>query len=91
MFQKARLRAVVVFVLSIISEAKVNLQKLSLSGVAKVKPESVYKHFSRLMIWVVQAKIDFGSLILKLCKKADSCDLILCSVWPEIFKVLPTK
>lgn len=78
LFHKARLRAVAIFVLSIISEATVNLQKLSLSGIAKVKPESVYKRFSRLLIWVVWAKIDFGSLILKLSKKVDSSDLILC-------------
>lgn len=78
LFHKARLRAVAIFVLSLISEATVNLQKLSFSGVAKVKPESVYKRFSRLLIWVVSAKIDFGSLILKLSKKMNGCDLILC-------------
>lgn len=63
---KARLRAVALFVLSLISEATVNLQKLALSGLATVQPDSVCKRFSRLLIWVASAKIDFGKLILKL-------------------------
>ena len=62
-FHKARLRAVAIFVLSLISEATVNLQKLSLSGIVKVKPDSVRKRFSRLLIWLASAKIDFGRLV----------------------------
>ncbi len=63
---KARLRAVALFVLSLISEATVNLQKLALSGLTAVQPDSVCKRFSRLLIWAALAKIDFGKLILKL-------------------------
>ena len=55
---KARLRAVALFVLSLISEATVNLQKLALSGLIAAKPDSVCKRFSRLLIWVAAAKID---------------------------------
>ena len=65
-FHKARLKAVAIFVLSLISEATVNLQKLALSGVVTVKPDSVCKRFSRLLIWLASAKIDFGRLVLKL-------------------------
>ena len=63
---KARLRAVALFVLSLISEATVNLQKLALSGLASVQPDSVYKRFHRLLFWLASAKIDFAELILKL-------------------------
>lgn len=78
LLHKARLRAVAIFVLSIISESTVNLQKLSLSGISKVKSESVCKRFSRLLIWVVSAKIDFGRLVLQLTQKADCLGLTLC-------------
>ena len=67
-----------IFVLSLISEATVNLQKLSLSGIVKVKPDSVRKRFSRLLIWLTSAKIDFGRLVLKLTKQQNCNDLLLC-------------
>jgi transposase len=76
---KARLTAVAIFVLSLISEATVNLQKLSLSGIVdNVKADSLYKRFSRLLIWVMSAKINFGQLVLKLTGQLDSNELILC-------------
>lgn len=75
---RARLAAVAIFVLSLISEATVNLQKLSLSGIATVKPDSVCKRFSRLLFWLAAAKIDFGSLVLKLTNRLESNDLLLC-------------
>ena len=61
---KARLRAVALFALSLISEATVNLQKLALSGLIAAKPDSVCKRFSRLLIWVAAAKVDFAELFL---------------------------
>ena len=75
---KARLRAVALFVLSLISEATVNLQKLALSGLTAVQPDSVCKRFSRLLIWVASAKIDLGKLILKLTPLPDTSEFILC-------------
>lgn len=75
---KARLRAVALFVLSLISEATVNLQKLALSGIAGVKPDSVCKRFSRLLAWVTISKIDFGELFLRLAQRLDCNDLLLC-------------
>ena len=75
---QARLRAVAIFVLSLISEATVNLQKLALSGLVAVKPDSVCKRFSRLLTWVAAAKIDFGELFLKLAQGLDCNELLLC-------------
>jgi hypothetical protein len=75
---KARLRAVALFVLSLISEATVNLQKLALSGLVAVKPDSMCKRFSRLLIWVAAVKIDFGGLILKLMPPCPEDKFILC-------------
>ena len=75
---RARLAGVAVFVLSLISEATVNLQKLSLSGIATVKPDSVFKRFSRLLFWLAAAKIDFGHLVLKLTHRLEGNDLLLC-------------
>ena len=40
---RARLTVIAIFVLSLTSEAMVNLQKLALSGVATVKIDSVHK------------------------------------------------
>lgn len=67
-----------IFVLSLISEATVNLQKLSLSGIVEIKPDSLCKRFSRLLAWVATAKIDFGQLVLKLTQQLDANDLLLC-------------
>ena len=75
---KARLRAVALFVLSLISETTVNLQKLALSGLATAKPDSVCKRFSRLLTWVATAKIDFAELFLKLAPELNGNELILC-------------
>lgn len=75
---KARLRAIALFVLSLISESTVNLQKLALSGFAAVKPDSVCKRFSRLLVWIATAKIDFGTLILKLAQPTEAREFILC-------------
>ena len=75
---QARLRAVAIFVLSLISEATVNLQKLALSGLVAVKPDSVCKRFSRLLTWVAAAKIDFGELFLKLAQGLGCNELLLC-------------
>ena len=75
---KARLRAVALFVLSLISEATVNLQKLALSGLTSVQPDSVCKRFSRLLIWVTCAKMDLGKLILKLTPLPQTSEFILC-------------
>lgn len=66
------------FVLSLISEATVNLQKPALSGLTEVQPDSVCKRFSRLLIWVASAKIDLGKLILKLTPLPRTGEFILC-------------
>ena len=75
---KARLKAVALFVLSLISEATVNLQKLALSGLVATKPDSLCKRFSRILTWVAAGKIDFGELFLKLAQGLDCNELILC-------------
>ena len=75
---KARLRAAAIFVLSLISETTVNLQKLALSGLTGTKPSSLCKRFSRLLTWIATAKIDFGELLLKLAQGLDCNDLLLC-------------
>ena len=62
---RARLTAIAIFVLSLLSEATVNLRKLALSGIAEVKVDSVYKRLSRLLFWLSATKIDFGFLVLK--------------------------
>lgn len=85
---KARLRAVALFVLSLISEATVNLQKLALSGIAKeAKPDSVCKRFSRLLAWVATAKIDFGELSLKPAQRLDCNDLLAPMHGPDKLEV----
>ena len=63
---RARLTGIAIFALSLISETTVNLRKLALSGIAKVKADSVHKRLSRLLFWLATAKIDFGLLVLKL-------------------------
>ena len=75
---RARLTAIAIFVLSLISEATVNLRKLALSGVAKVKADSVHKRLSRLLFWLGASKIDFGFLVLKLTNTLTGNGLILC-------------
>ena len=75
---RARLTAIAIFVLSLISEATVNLRKLALSGIATVKPDSVHKRLSRLLFWLAAAKVDFGFLVLKLTNTLKGNDLILC-------------
>ena len=67
-----------IFVLSLISEATVNLHKLALSGLVAIKPDSLCKRFSRTLTWVAAAKIDFGELFLKLAQGLDGNELILC-------------
>jgi len=74
---KARLRAIALFVLSLISEATVNLQKLALSGLGSARPESVCKRFSRLLKWIATAKINFGKLILKLTQSLGIGEFLL--------------
>ena len=74
---RARLTAIAIFVLSLISEATVNLRKLALSGVATVKADSVHKRFSRLLFWLGASKVDFGFLVLKLTNTLRGNDLIL--------------
>ena len=75
---RARLNAIAIFVLSLISETTVNLRKLSLSGIVTVTPDSVHKRLSRLLFWLATAKIDFGALIIKLTGLLNCNDLILC-------------
>ena len=75
---RARLTAIAIFVLSLVSEATVNLRKLSLSGIAKVKPDSVHKRLSRLLFWLGASKVNLGALMLKLTHQLNGNDLILC-------------
>ena len=75
---RARLTGIAIFVLSLISETTVNLRKLALSGIAKVKADSVHKRLSRLLFWLATAKIDFGLLVLKLTNTLKDNHLILC-------------
>ena len=75
---RARLTGIAIFVLSLISEATVNLRKLALSGIAEVKVDSVHKRLSRLLFWLGAAKIDFGFLVLKLTNTLKDNNLVLC-------------
>ena len=75
---QARLTGIAIFILSLISEATVNLRKLALSGIAEVKIDSVHKRLSRLLFWLGAAKIDFGFLVLKLTNTLKDNNLVLC-------------
>lgn len=75
---RARLTGIAIFVLSLMSEATVNLRKLALSGIVKVKADSVHKRLSRLLFWLATANIDFGRLVLKLTNTLKGTHLVLC-------------
>jgi transposase len=75
---RARLAAIALFVLSLMSEVTVNLRKLALSGIASVKPDSVHKRLSRLLFWLGAAKVNFEALMLQLTHQFNGTNLILC-------------
>ncbi len=75
---RARLTGIAIFVLSLMSEATVNLRKLALGGIVTVKADSVHKRLSRLLFWLATANIDFGRPVLKLTNTLKGTHLILC-------------
>ena len=61
---RARLTAIAIFALSLISEATVNLRKLTLSGITTVKADSVHKRLSRLLVLKLTNTLKGNHLIL---------------------------